>query len=84
MNIDDKKWDEFIKSYFIAVLGGIVSGYMVVEVGLHHLNFLLYPIYVALLAVVGAIVGYIIYSRIGIKSKPHNIAPNPPPPSSPV
>ena len=84
MKIDDKKWNEFIKFYFIAVLGGLVSGYMVIEVGLHQLNFLLYLIYVAVLPVVGAIIGYIVYIRIGIKSKPDNITPPPPPPSSPV
>jgi uncharacterized membrane protein YdbT with pleckstrin-like domain len=81
MKINAEKWDEFIKRYFVAVLGGIVSGYIIAGIGIYHLKFLSFVIYLVIMVVFGAILGYIVYSQIGIKSKPNNITP---PPSSPV
>ena len=84
MEIDDKKWNEFIKLYFIAILGGIASGYIVAGKIVYHLTTPYFIIYLIFIVFVGGIIGYIFYSGIGIKSKPDNITPPPPPPSSPV
>jgi uncharacterized membrane protein YdbT with pleckstrin-like domain len=69
MKINAEKWDEFIKRYFVAVLGGIVSGYIIAGIGIYHLTFLFFSIYLVAIVVIGAIIGYIVYSQIGIKSK---------------
>jgi uncharacterized membrane protein YdbT with pleckstrin-like domain len=84
MKINAEKWDEFIKQYFVAVLSGIVSGYIIAGIEIYHLTFLLFTIYLVAIVVIGAIIGYIAYSQIGINSKPDNITPPAPPPSSPV
>ena len=69
MEIDDKKWNEFIKPYFIAILGGIVSGYIVAGKTIYHLTTMYFIIYLIFIVFAGGIIGYIFYSRIGIKSK---------------
>ncbi len=73
MKINAEKWNEFTKRYFVAVLGGIlggiVSGYIIAGIGIYHLTFLFFSIYLVAIVVIGAIIGYIVYSQIGIKSK---------------
>jgi len=63
MEINDKKWNEYIKNLFFAVYGGLISGGIVV--GYFHYSFLYYVIYVIIIVILGGLGGYIFYSRIG-------------------
>jgi len=60
IEINDKKWNEYIKNLFFAVYGGLISGGIVV--GYFHYSFLYYVIIIVIL---GGLGGYIFYSRIG-------------------
>lgn len=82
MKIDDEKWDQFIKSYSVAILGGLVSGFIVAERSL-ALPFL--ALYIAIIVIAGGVIGYFLYSRIGKKGY-RDKEPNLPlsPPSNPV
>ena len=85
MKIDDEKWDQFIKSYVVAILGGLVSGFIVAERGL---KLPLLALYITIIVIVGGIIGYILYSSVGkkdkqnIKQKDTNLPQ--PPPSNPI
>ena len=79
MKIDGDKWDQFIKSYFVAILGGIISGFMVLE---RDLPIYLWAIYIIVIAMFGGIFGYFIYLHIGKKQEHKNKDPTPPPPQS--
>ena len=63
METNDKKWNEYIKGFFFAVYGGVISGSIVA--GYFHYSFLLSIIYVIIIAMLGGLGGYIFYSRIG-------------------
>jgi len=63
MEINDKKWNEYIKGFFFAVYGGVISGSIVA--GYFHYSFSLSIIYVIIIVVLGGLGGYIFYSRIG-------------------
>jgi len=63
MEINDKKWNEYIKGFFFAVYGGVISGSIVA--GYFHYSFLLSIIYVIIIVMLGGLGGYIFYSRIG-------------------
>jgi hypothetical protein len=84
MKIDDKKWDEFIKNYTVGIMAGLVAGFIVSGETYFHLKFLCMSVYLVALVMAGGILGYVLYSHIGIKSKPDNTISPPPPPSSPV
>jgi len=63
MEINDKKWNKYIKGFFFAVYGRVISGSIVA--GYFHYSFLLSIIYVIIIAMLGGLGGYIFYSRIG-------------------
>jgi len=63
MEINDKKWDEYIKGFFFSVYGGVISGGIVA--GYFHYSFLYSVIYVIIIVMLGGLGGYIFYSRIG-------------------
>jgi len=63
MKINYKKWNEYIKGFFLAVYGGFISG--VIVAGYFYNSFLLSIIYVIIFVMLGGLGGYIFYSRIG-------------------